>query len=641
MARLPGGSGGRLPDATALGIEPNAAPSRPVSSVQAGTAEQGEIQGAAAEMEATKDLQVASNRLAEISEKISQGDDMMRTLTAERKYRMKADQMQMEMLTRGDLSDREVMKRFGEAHAQLEQEIISTAGVRQQALPHLMNRLSGAGSHYMSQMASAATAAQKKAVQDQLMTDVVPLQTEVMQNPMRLAGAFADWNKRINDMPISEDQKIEYRQVGERAIGMGLIDRFLARGTELALQNNTEAVDSVADVVAVLQKRGSLTTDDVRQIYSRVDQVRNAMRQSRAQPKTEWVLDPETGKTRLVTEQEAMAKKYEKAPSSPMVSISNQSQTTTAKGLGELDVERIKQVTKGGDTARALDAELAGFEAALDSGSFDTGFAATPMAGLGKMMEFVGVPPETVKALKLDSATAGVLESTTARMANMALADFGRQTNMNLKFAADALPNLSRTVDGNRIIIAMMRASNARKIELDQAVSDFRSENPKDWAEGNIGKLTQKLDAIKNKPLFDDALIAKIKAGSQSAPKSWDQVLGTAGRIMDKATGQPAQPEQMKLGRAEDGSMTLGQSKIVKGPDGKPMFSTFVPPKDKPPEGVRIPQGWEYAGTYEVKDGREVAIRNIETNAFSRVPVSKPPEKKPTKKPDPKAKGTL
>lgn len=98
-------------------------------------------------------------------------------------------------------------------------------------------------------------------------------------------------------------------------------------------------------------------------------------------------------------------------------------------------------------------------------GNFVTGVGAPTRALIGDSLSLLGIDPKRFDLIG-DPAQADVLEAETAKLGLAEAQNLARVTNMQVKFAQDSYPILTRTPKGNLILSEMVRRRAARAKKL-------------------------------------------------------------------------------------------------------------------------------------------------------------------------------
>jgi len=132
----------------------------------------------------------------------------------------------------------------------------------------------------------------------------------------------------------------------------------------------------------------------------------------------------------------------------------------------------------------------------------------------------------------------------------------GRITNMSLKFVIDALPNLTRTPEGNKILIEVMDRVADREIEIARLVNSYIGEFGTLRPEGRKSFLEASFDLDESDPVIDDKLKQRIIEGSKKAPAKFSDIKGFVDSVTAaKATLPEGVPEgSVKIGKNADGN---------------------------------------------------------------------------------------
>ena len=252
------------------------------------------------------------------------------------------------------------------------------------------------------------------------------------------------------------------------------------------------------------------------------------------------------------------------APSCPLIPITNLSENALSEELGKLDAKRINDLETTAQIAIRTKGEVARMRAAIESGRFKTGVFADMRQFIARLFDFAGVDPAEVSDLIGDAATADTLDAASARLGVDMAQKLGRITNMSLKFVKDALPALTRTPEGNKILILVMERVADRDLEIaalaDSYFSRFGSLRPSDRK--SFFEATRDLD--ESDPVIDEKLRQRIIDGSKNAPASFSDIKGFTESIL-KARGVP---EGIPAGSTKIGTTADGKD-VWETPDGR------------------------------------------------------------------------
>ena len=213
------------------------------------------------------------------------------------------------------------------------------------------------------------------------------------------------------------------------------------------------------------------------------------------------------------------------AERAPVISITQEGETAMAKELGKRDAERIDKLENDAQQAFRTLAEVERMSAAVESGRFTTGVFSDARVFLARLADFVGASEDTRELLG-DAATADTLDAAANRLGVEAAQKLGRITNMSLQFVRDSLPNLTRTPEGNRILMEVMRRTSEREIQLASLAEDFLQRyntlRPKD--ERTYFQAVRDLE--QEDPVITPELRQRIVEGSRQPAKSFKDLFG-------------------------------------------------------------------------------------------------------------------
>ena len=248
----------------------------------------------------------------------------------------------------------------------------------------------------------------------------------------------------------------------------------------------------------------------------------------------------------------------------PLISISNIGESALAKELGKLDAKTVVETEKIGQTAISTKREVARMSAAIESGRFKTGIFSGARLFLARMFDFVDVDPAEDSDLIGDAATADTLDAASARLGVDMAQKLGRITNMSLKFVVDALPNLTRTPEGNKILIEVMDRVADREIEIARLVNSYIGEFGSLRPPDRKSFLEASFDLDESDPVIDDALRKRIIEGSKKAPAKFSDIKG----FVDSITAAGAEvPEGIPEGSVKVDRVAAGD--VWETPDGR------------------------------------------------------------------------
>ena len=257
--------------------------------------------------------------------------------------------------------------------------------------------------------------------------------------------------------------------------------------------------------------------------------------------------------------------------SAPLISITDQGETALVKELGKLDANRINDLETTAQTAISTKREVARMEAAIESGRFKTGVFADTRQFLARLFDFAGVDVSDVSDLIGDAATADTLDAAAKRLGVEMAQKLGRITNMSLGFIKDSLPSLTRTPEGNKILIEVMDRVADRDLEIaslaDTYFSEFGSLRPKDRK--SFFEATRDLE--ESDPVIDEELRQRIIDGSKNAPAKFADIEGFVDSIAQEEE-QTALPDGIPPGSVKTGKTAEGFD-VYTTPDGQQLVN--------------------------------------------------------------------
>ena len=147
-------------------------------------------------------------------------------------------------------------------------------------------------------------------------------------------------------------------------------------------------------------------------------------------------------------------------------------ETQFAKELAKLDAEDIQRVREDGADARGRLPSMAQARAALEGGAFTPGSFGNTRAALARMGDLLGVNVGLG-----DAATAEQMEAASDQLSLAAAERLSRATNMSLGLARNTVTSLSRTPEGNKLILDMLEREADLQIREERLVNEFLSEH--------------------------------------------------------------------------------------------------------------------------------------------------------------------
>jgi hypothetical protein len=213
-------------------------------------------------------------------------------------------------------------------------------------------------------------------------------------------------------------------------------------------------------------------------------------------------------------------------PKKPTVSITNdlRSEGEYSKTLGKeratSDSKFVDEIYGKRESAMAAQPWLDQMSAALASEKFKTGAFGTQRLLLSQVAEFVGADPE-VLGFGLGDAVAGEsVEAASRRLATTLTDRMSRTTNMSLKFIMDAVPNLSRSSEGNMVLVDLMQRINDRDRAVADLVDQYTADDmsPRKKGQKSLRETVAQYDIAH--PIVDAELRKRITSGGSGGASS-------------------------------------------------------------------------------------------------------------------------
>jgi hypothetical protein len=194
-------------------------------------------------------------------------------------------------------------------------------------------------------------------------------------------------------------------------------------------------------------------------------------------------------------------------------------------------IVRAELIEDGKQAFRTLDS-TALMKAAMKSGKFTTGPFAGVRLFMANLASFVGAGPDIIEWTG-DAATANTLDAASSRLAIELAQKLSRLTNMSITLVRDSLPALTRTPEGNMIIIEVMEGVAHREIVLASMANDMYREfgtlSPKDGP--SLWDMLRDLE--QSQPVVSDELLARIAEGAATGPNSFKDIFDEVGKMLD------------------------------------------------------------------------------------------------------------
>ena len=207
------------------------------------------------------------------------------------------------------------------------------------------------------------------------------------------------------------------------------------------------------------------------------------------------------------------------------VTIRDTEETAFAKELGKLEGQEFISIQQASATATRNRAEIARLQEGLQGGRFTTGAFVDMRVLAAQYATLAGLDSE---ALGLgDAATADQMESAMKLIAANLFKEVASGTgtprsNAMLQFIQDAGPKLSRTPEGNAIILEVLDRKSVRDNEIarlaDYYRRTYRSLSPEDPDVPSFYMAAQELE--ENDPLISEELRQRIRTTTDNAPSA-------------------------------------------------------------------------------------------------------------------------
>jgi len=333
--------------------------------------------------------------------------------------------------------------------------------------------------------------------------------------PMLLTGP-AGFGATLAGLSLNDQRLGRAEQLREtRSVGMQAFQEAVARtgNPQVAFSEfmrQPEFMDLFANDPDGLAQIHKMVTTSEGVGMPRIEEVREGLEQ------VTYERDPATAARREIGRGPAFA------PQRPLVEINTgeDRETSFATELGKVDAERFSTRLEGADRARASLPELDRMDTAIAAGRFTTGAFGNQRAFLSQVAELFGASPEDIGFGLGAPETADTLEAASAGLAVIAAQEMGRNTNMALSLVKDSFPALTRTPEGNRIIIEFGRRHARRAQQVADLSERYIAEHGTVRPGGGVPSLERAISQLDEiDPIVDDALRERILQAKASAPK--------------------------------------------------------------------------------------------------------------------------
>jgi len=460
----------------------------------------------------------------------------------------------------GDLSDPETASGFGDYLNNTTRKFLSEHKGSPESKAQLAVTLEKYRSESAGKAASMTIEIQKAAVAEVLEGGMNELFLVLNQDPSKLGEVRDQMRKQLKEYegalnPIDERQFIisgDSRLV-ERALDMFIqrgdidtVERMLRETPGLARLLVPEAQARVFDKMIAFKQAQFEAQNAGVALRVRIaaelgvkpdsDAVTNAIMNSEDYgDKPEDMVKTQNPDGSLTWTKESEAEGQRAPDVKALIDIDIAAAMAKLRGLEESFIReaivREELIEDGKQAFRTLDS-TALMKAAMKSGKFTTGPFAGVRLFMANLASFVGAGPDIIEWTG-DAATANTLDAASSRLAIELAQKLSRLTNMSITLVRDSLPALTRTPEGNMIIIEVMEGVANREIQLASMADDMYREwgtlSPKD-----LPSLWDMLrDLEQSQPVVSDELLARIAEGAATGPNSFKDIFDEVGKMID------------------------------------------------------------------------------------------------------------
>ncbi len=554
----------KLPDVPSLGESPVPQSRAPILS----PSNPGVAERAAQQVSPEMDKLVANTtNVLDKQATLQESSDRLRAL---RDFREKANTETNRVLTQEDISSPQVTKAYGAYMNQLEQETLKSHGGRPESAAKLSELLFSTKTNLVENVASKGAEALYKKSLSELSDEANMGAQRIHDNPDNWRNEWASFSTISDDQPLSPEARRT-----QKGSTLGYYAETAA--TSYLLQGRTDdAINILGDpqvAAAVPEARRTRLLHAVelaqRPVSAKdrymnvpgvglVDVGGGAPRVAIGERKDErTTLQKNAEAAGLKPGTSDYADFIRAGELKPGVSIDMKGEGRFVEKLGELSAEKIGKLNDNAQAATANLTEIDRMKAAMDSGRFQTGALGDFRANAARFAEFLGAPDEVKKAIG-DAATADTLEAATKRLALNEIPKLERTLVAGLKIVQESLPSLSRTPEGNKILLEVMERMSNREIQMAELANNI-AETQKDPRKVGNEMLKSMRELEKRDPIITDELRQRITDGTKSAPKSLRDIIGDA---ISPPAGVTV-PDGYTFVRMQNGKA------VIKGKDGK------------------------------------------------------------------------
>ena len=224
-------------------------------------------------------------------------------------------------------------------------------------------------------------------------------------------------------------------------------------------------------------------------------------------------------------------------PGKPTAPFTAPDEKAMAKGLGDNDAEREKQIRLDGDLAQREKSELDRLNVAVKEGTFETGSFGRERAAISRFLALVGVPDDVLKefgGLLGDEANADTIDTATNRLA---LLEFqsgksARAVKIYMQTLLGALPSLVRTKKGNEILIEAMDRWADRRIKFAEMSDKFLGANNNTYRPPGKKTFYQIMrEDLRDDPIVTEKMLKDIQGAVKQAPTRAEFITGFEGAL--------------------------------------------------------------------------------------------------------------
>jgi hypothetical protein len=209
----------------------------------------------------------------------------------------------------------------------------------------------------------------------------------------------------------------------------------------------------------------------------------------------------------------------------PTVSISDKTESEKSRLAAQAESKRYNEIIVPQGEKAAGDNQIIGaLQTVQKEGHFKTGAIAQPRMFLGQLIELFGGDPTKIAG---DPASAETFSALASQLAVNVAQGLSRVSNLSIGMSTNTVPNLSKTPEGNAILLELKQRQNDRAVQIKHKADEMMHHGEKTLYPENgpsIDDFIDRLDA--SDPVINDSLRKKIETTAKTgAAMTWDDAV--------------------------------------------------------------------------------------------------------------------